>query len=120
MNVAQMLAHCNGTYEMAFESKHLKPNFFMGWSLKAFVKKMVVNETPYKKKVQTAPAFIIADERDFAAGKERLIRYVHKTVALRADHFDGRKSVSFGKLSREEWNNLFYKHLDHHLNQFGG
>jgi hypothetical protein len=41
MNVAQMLAHCNVTYEMAFEDKHAKPNFFMGLILKAFVKKMV-------------------------------------------------------------------------------
>lgn len=119
MNVAQMLAHCNVTYEMAFENKHPKPNFFMGLILKAFVKKLVVNETPYKKNVQTAPAFIIADERDFAAEKERLIQYLHKTVELGENHFDGRASLSFGKLSSKEWNNMFYKHLDHHLKQFG-
>lgn len=22
-------------------------------------------------------------------------------------------------LTKEEWNNMFYKHLDHHLTQFG-
>nr|MBI1232173.1 DUF1569 domain-containing protein [Cytophagales bacterium] len=119
MNVAQMLAHCNVTYEMAFENKHSKPNFFMGLILKAFVKKMVVNDTPYKKNVQTAPAFIIADERDFEVEKVRLIQYLHKTVELGENHFDGRESLSFGKLSSGEWNNMFYKHLDHHLKQFG-
>ena len=25
----------------------------------------------------------------------------------------------FGKLNRQEWARLIYKHLDHHLNQFG-
>lgn len=39
MNVAQMLAHCNVTYEMAFESKRPQPIFFMGLILKVFVKK---------------------------------------------------------------------------------
>ncbi|WP_154857227.1 DUF1569 domain-containing protein [Cyclobacterium xiamenense] len=119
MNVAQMLAHCNVTYEMAFENKHPKPNFFMGLILKAFVKKMVVSETPYKKNVQTAPAFIIADERDFDVEKKRLFQYLQKTVELGGVHFDGRESLSFGKLTKEEWNNMFYKHLDHHLRQFG-
>jgi hypothetical protein len=34
MSVSQMLAHCNVTYEMAYENKHPKPNFFMGFILK--------------------------------------------------------------------------------------
>ncbi|WP_162415337.1 hypothetical protein [Cyclobacterium roseum] len=51
--------------------------------------------------------------------KEPLIQYLHKTVELGADHFEGRESLSFGKLSKQEWNNLFYKHLDQHLIQFG-
>jgi len=29
MNVGQMLAHCNVTYEMAYENKHPKPNVFL-------------------------------------------------------------------------------------------
>ena len=33
--------------------------------------------------------------------------------------FDNRESHSFGKLSKTEWSNMFYKHLDHHLTQFG-
>lgn len=119
MNVAQMLAHCNVTYEMVYENKHQKPNFFMRQILKAFVKQMVVNETPYKKNVRTAPAFIIADKRDFEQERDRLIQYIHKTVELGESNFDGRESLSFGKLSTTEWNNMFYKHLDHHLTQFG-
>ncbi|MFO7825870.1 MAG: hypothetical protein R6V72_18175 [Cyclobacterium sp.] len=51
--------------------------------------------------------------------KEPLIQYLHKAVELGADHFEGRESLSFGKLSKQEWNNLFYKHLDKHLTQFG-
>jgi len=119
MNVPQMLAHCNVTYEMVYENKHLKPNFILGLILKGFVKKYVTNEIPYKKSSETAPAFIIKDERNFEIEKKRLIDFIEKTQQLGEMHFDGKDSLSFGKLNTQEWNNMFYKHLNHHLSQFG-
>lgn len=119
MNVSQMLAHCNVTYEMAYENKHPKPNFLMRLILKTFVKNLVVNEIPYKKNAQTAPAFLITDEKEFDMEKNRLIQYIQKTVDLGAESFEQKESHSFGSLSITEWNNMFYKHLDHHLRQFG-
>lgn len=119
MDVAQMLAHCNVTYEMVYDDIHPKPNAFMKFILKKLVKNKVVSETPYPKNGKTAPQFIINGERDFAIEKERLITYIDKTRALGESHFDGKESHSFGSLSITEWNNMFYKHLDHHLNQFG-
>jgi hypothetical protein len=120
MNVAQMLAHCNVTYEMVFEpTKHAKPNAFVKFILKSFVKKIVTNEVPYKQNSKTAPQFIIADERNFENEKERLKKYISKTAELGEQHFDGKESHSFGILNKNEWNNMFYKHLNHHLSQFG-
>jgi len=119
MDVAQMLAHCNVTYELVFEDKHPKPNFFLKLMLKAFVKKTVVTEAPYKRHSQTAPAFLIKGSRDFEAEKTRLVNYINKTQQLGESHFDQKESHSFGVLNKEEWNNMFYKHLDHHLTQFG-
>ena len=119
MNVAQMLAHCNVTYEMIYDNNHKKPNPFMRFILKLFVKDTVVGPKPYKKNSQTAPAFLIKDERDFDKEKNRLIAYIKKTQELGAGYFDNKESLSFGKLSEREWNVMFYKHLDHHLGQFG-
>jgi hypothetical protein len=119
MNVAQMLAHCNVTYEMAFEDKHPKPSFLLRFILKTFVKTGIINEVPYKHNSQTAPAFIIAGARDFEIEKERLIDYIYKSVALGESFFEGKESLSFGKLSSKDWSNMFYKHLDHHFRQFG-
>lgn len=119
MNVAQMLAHCNVAYEMVYENKHPKPNFLMKFILKTFIRKIVTNEVPFKHNSQTAPAFIISDERNFDAEKKRLIDYVSKTLQLGEPYFDNKESMSFGKLSATEWNNMFYKHLNHHLTQFG-
>lgn len=120
MDVAQMLAHCCVTYEFIFEpEKHPKPNPFMALIIKLVAKQAVVGEKPFKKNGATAPAFKMVDEKDFEKEKERLIEFLKKTQELGEAHFDGKESHSFGKLTKTEWNNMFYKHLDHHLTQFG-
>jgi len=119
MSVDQMLAHLSVAYEMAYEEKHPKPNFFMKFLLKTFVKPSVVNEKPYPKNSRTAPAFVMTGAKDFEKEKQRLIGYIQKTQALGEVHFHNRESHSFGPLTKTEWNNMFAKHLDHHLTQFG-
>lgn len=119
MSVSKMLAHCNVTYEMVYDNIHPKPNAFMKFILKNLVKGKVVSEKSYQKNGQTAPQFIIKDEKEFEKERARLIGYINKTQELGETHFDGKESHSFGKLTKTEWNNMFYKHLDHHLNQFG-
>ena len=119
MTVSQMLAHCSVMYEMVYGSNHKKPNPIMRFILKTFVKPMVTSEKPYKKNLRTAPAFIIKDDRNFETEKNRLAGYIERTQNLGAASFDQKESLSFGPLSITEWNNTFYKHLDHHLKQFG-
>jgi hypothetical protein len=119
MSVSQMLAHCNITYEMVYENIHPAPNAFVKLMLKLFVKNKVVNEKPYRQNGPTAPAFIIRDDKDFNTEKNRLIQYITKTQELGEAYFDNKESHSFGKLSVTEWNNMLYKHLNHHLSQFG-
>ena len=119
MTVDQMLAHCNVTYEFEYENKHSKPKGFKKWMLKTFVKNIVVSEKPYKRNGRTAPEFLITNEKDFLKEKERLSSYIVKTQELGSSYFDNKENHSFGKLTKTEWNNLFYKHLDHHLTQFG-
>lgn len=119
MSVEEMLAHCNVTYELVYDNIHPKNNAFKKWLLKTFVKNMVVGEKPYKKNSRTAPEFLITTSKNFQEEKQRLIAYIEKTQQLGSEYFEGRESHSFGKLKTTEWNNMFYKHLDHHLNQFG-
>lgn len=119
MNVAQMLAHCNVTYEMIYEDTHSKPNAFIRFILKAFIKPKVVNDVPYKRNSPTAPQFKVSPAKDLHIERQRLIDYIHKTLALGSKEFEGRISLSFGILTSKEWNRMFYKHLDHHLVQFG-
>ncbi len=119
MNVAQMLAHCNVAYELVYTDKHPKPKGFQKFLIRLFAKNIVVGPKPYSKNSRTSPIFIISDQRDFENEKKRLIDHLEKTQKLGASHFDGKESHAFGPLSEKEWNVLFSKHLDHHLQQFG-
>jgi Protein of unknown function (DUF1569) len=120
MNVAQMLAHCCVTYQYVYEPQTFKkPNFVMQWVLRTFVKPGVVNEVPYKHNIRTGPDFIIADVRDFEKEKSRLIHFLKMSQQDGEQFFEGKESFSFGPLKVADWNNMFYKHLDHHLTQFG-
>jgi hypothetical protein len=119
MNASQMLAHCNVAFIMAYENSIPKPNWLTRKLLTWFVKDSVVSEKPYKRNGQTAPAFVITTDKSFEEEQSKLIAYIQKTQALGAAYFEGRESHSFDKLTSTQWNNMFSKHLDHHLTQFG-
>jgi hypothetical protein len=119
MNVAQMLAHCNVAYELAYEKNHQRSGALMRLFLKLFVKKVVVSEKPYGRNLRTAPVFLVSSEQDFKLQQQRLLTYITQTQQNGAAFFEGRQNPGFGKLTATEWNNLLYKHLDHHLAQFG-
>jgi len=120
MNSGQMLAHCNVPYEMVYEpEKHSKPNAIARFMIKLLAKNQVVSEKPYPKNGRTAPQFLMTEDKDFLTEQKRLINYIEKTQELGEAHFDGKESHAMGNLNKTEWNNMFYKHLDHHLTQFG-
>lgn len=119
MSIDQVLAHLNVTYDYVYTDKYTKPKGFKRFILKMLVKPIVVGEKEYKENSRTAPDFIITDKRQFEIEKEKLIVDLKKTQQLGADHFDNKESHSFGPLKSSEWNNMFVKHLEHHLKQFG-
>jgi hypothetical protein len=119
MDVAQMLAHCNVTYEMAFDQNFKKSSPFIRFILKNLVKKGIVNAQPLKKNSSTAPEMLIKTSKNFEEEKSKLIAHLQKTVKMSEAFFDGKDHPGFGVMTKQEWNNFYYKHLDHHLTQFG-
>lgn len=119
MNVPQMLAHCCVSYEHALGYRNDGPPVLMKMMLKWFFKKAMTNEIPYKQNLPTAPSFVVADERVLTLERDRLKELIKQFQEKGREYFDGREQISLGKLSATEWNNLLYKHIDHHLRQFG-
>ena len=118
MNVAQMLAHCKEAFKVPLSEKEI-PRMFAGRLIGWAIKKKLYNDSPWKQNLPTAPNFIIKDERDFNNEKQQLMELVNKF------HKAGPAGISkyphpfFGKFTPDQWGESMYKHLDHHLRQFG-
>jgi transposase InsO family protein len=84
------------------------------------VKPMVFrNEDPLRKNSPTAKSLMVADERDWRRERERLLGLIDKFAVGGAAGCTKHPHSFFGKMTPEEWAILMYKHLDHHLRQFG-
>ncbi len=118
MDAAQMLAHLNVAYDLAYGRKQDKPGPIKKWLLTRFLKPIVTGDKPYKPNSRTAPVFVVADKRDFDKEKADLIANLEDTVANGRDYFEGKESSSFGAMTAHEWSQMLQKHLEHHFKQF--
>ena len=115
MNVAQMLAHCQMPLGVAIGKYKLKSNFFLRLIGPLF-KKQLFNDQPFKKNLPTDKSFIVANPQDVEKEKQLLIDMVNN---FSETSMSGEPHPFFGKLTKEEWSKGTWKHLDHHLTQFG-
>lgn len=118
MDVAQMLAHCSSTLEVAIGKKNL-PRLFIGRILAPFMKSNAYNDKPIPKNSPTDKSFIIADPKDFEKEKSRLISLVKEFANGGEGKVTTHPHSFFGRLTPVQWSQSTYKHLDHHLTQFG-
>ncbi len=118
MNAAQMLAHCKEAFKVPLSEKKL-PRMLIGIILGPLVKAKLYNESPWKQNLPTAPNFKIRDSRDFSKEKEGLMELVNKFYAAGPMGISRYPHPMFGKFTPEQWGKSMYKHLDHHLRQFG-
>ncbi len=115
MNVAQMLTHCQLPIGVAFGTHKLHGNFILKLIGPLF-KSVLYNDKPYKQSLPTDKSFVITQEKDFEKEKKNLLEKIEQFTE--ANMTDAKHPV-FGKLTKEQWSKATWKHLDHHLRQFG-
>jgi hypothetical protein len=118
MTPAQMLEHTARVVEMACgkgPQKQIWPGKLLSWT----VRKGFVGEAPFGRNAPTGRDFIIQNEPEFAAVKTRLLSLMREFQSKGERGCDGNVHTFFGRLSGVEWGVTQYKHLDHHLRQFG-
>jgi len=118
MNAAQMLAHCASALEMACGDRPGK-QVFLGKLLTPFIRSTVLGPKPLRRNSPTDPNLVIAEERDFDAERHRLSMLIDRFCQAGPDAAGRQIHSFFGRFSGEQWGRLTYKHLDHHLRQFG-
>jgi len=118
MNVAQMLAHCSAAMDMASGQLNI-PRVFLGRILSPFVKSIYTNEKPFSKNSPTAKELLSANPAEFSREQQLLCAKVQEFFAGGEARCTRHPHPFFGPLTPTEWSRGCYKHLDHHLRQFG-
>jgi hypothetical protein len=117
MNVGQMLAHCAVGMRISFGEINTTSNIFMKLIGK-IIKKKVFAQEQFRKNSPTGKEFLIKDKRNFFSEKSALISNLRRCAEKGNTIFSKEPHPFFGKLTPEEWDDLTYKHIDHHLRQF--
>jgi hypothetical protein len=116
MTAAQMLAHLADPLKTALGSKTVAVT--PGVMSNPIVRTLIIYWLPWPKGAPTAPEFIHAHEEPFeynlSAFRGTLEQFVASGQDARLE-----PHPAFGQLSGKAWGRLVYRHLDHHLRQFG-
>jgi hypothetical protein len=118
MTVDQMLAHCVAALKVA-NGEATPKRMFIGRIMGPVFKKNFFSEKPFPKSTPTDKTFIVTDQRDFEKEKELLSQQIRKFAKVGEEGVTVHPHSFFGKLTPIQWSIGMWKHLDHHLRQFG-
>jgi hypothetical protein len=118
MKVAQMLAHCNVSMETAMGQNQIK-RLFIGRILGTLLRPVVLGRKPFARNTPTDKSYIFKDDRVFEEEKAKLIAAVRKFAEGGPAQCTTHPHPFFGSFTPEQWAVFQWKHLDHHLRQFG-
>ncbi|HKA36911.1 MAG TPA: DUF1569 domain-containing protein [Thermoanaerobaculia bacterium] len=119
MQCAQMLAHCKAALEAGTGDKPRK-QVWIGKIVSPFVRRGLLSDRkPFPRNSPTDPAFVVSTEKDLEIERLRLTELIHRFCELGRDNAGRQTHSFFGRMSGDEWGFTMYKHLDHHLRQFG-
>lgn len=118
MDVAQMLAHCQEPLRVALGERTLRRSL-LGMLFGRLAKRRLLADKPWAQGMPTAPEFRITDRRDFAREQAALVALARRFGEAGPAPLAARTHPFFGPLTAHEWQALQWRHLDHHLRQFG-
>jgi len=111
-----MLAHLQLPIAVAFGTHQPKGSFLLKL-LGPLFKSSLWDDKPFKKGLPTDPTFVMTgSEKNFETEKRKLLEMIHN---FSSENIAGERHPVFGKLTKENWSKAIWKHLDHHLKQFG-
>lgn len=122
MTLPQTLAHCTAGIEMARGVIRAKrapfPATLLGSLLRPFV---LGNDKPLRRNSPSSPELFSVDPTQCEFDHERsvLIAAIDSFAGQGAACCTSHPHPFFGPLKPEQWAILMYKHVDHHLRQFG-
>ena len=119
MTAGQMLAHCSAALEWPVGDA-VPPRMFWGRILGPMLKPLLVNSNqPMRKNAGTLKSLVVENGRDVETERTRLFGLIDRFTKGGPEKCTKHPHSFLGRLTPDEWAVLMYKHLDHHLRQFG-
>jgi len=118
MNAAQMLVHTQVALKVAMGDVNIKrglPGLLFG----NFARKQLTKDKPFKHNLPTAKEFLVRTQPNFEEERRKLLALVSRFTDGGPDALAKGPHPFFGRMTVQEWDVLQWKHLDHHLRQFG-
>jgi hypothetical protein len=122
MPVALMLAHCTAGFQMAMGSLRPKRAPFPANMIGALIKPLVFgDDKAMRRNSPSSPELFRADptQCDFERERAQLMQAIDRFATAGAVGCTQHPHPFFGPLKPQQWAILMYKHVDHHLRQFG-
>ncbi len=122
MTIAQTLAHCTSGILMAMGVINPTRAAFPSNVIGPLIKPLVFgNDKPMRRNSPSSPELFSADttQCDFEVERARLITTIDRFFSAGAASCSKHPHPFFGQLKPHQWAILMYKHIDHHLRQFG-
>jgi hypothetical protein len=120
MNAAQAVAHCALAFDVASGDQTPGRGGLGVRIVGRLVKPLVFkDDAPIRRNAPTSPTLVVSDERDLARERARLRAAIDRFAVAGLAGCTSHPHFFFGKLTPEQWAILAYKHVDHHLRQFG-
>jgi hypothetical protein len=119
MNVAQMMAHNNISLETTMGKHHIPRVGGVGRIIGSLLKKGALSEKPFGKNSPTAKSFIFPADLKFEEEKAKAIATIKKFNEGGPPACVADTHAFFGHFTPEQWAVFQWKHLNHHLRQFG-
>lgn len=116
LDCKQMLAHLSDSMRMTLGEISIKPR--SGFLRTKLVRYLVIHVLPFPKGAPTAPELLSRKCQDPAQELMELKGLIAK-LATHANQTNWPEHPAFGTMSGQDWGVLNYKHIDHHLRQFG-
>ena len=117
MTPSEMQVHIGDGLRIALGTKRCEPMRGL-LSLPPLRWLVIHSPMPWPKGAPTAPELKNPQTTTWDADRAQLLRDI-EAVAARGDEADWSPHPAFGKLRGHSWGVLMWRHIDHHLRQFG-
>jgi hypothetical protein len=119
MTPGQAVAHCAIGMELALGDRR-PPRMLIGRLIGGMIKSRAFQENePMRRNSPTIPGFAVTDNRDLDQARDILCALIDRFAACGSAGCTTHPHSFFGYLTPDEWSMWMYKHIDHHLQQFG-